>query len=145
MSRIVFTVANLESPENPHELGGYKARIYLDRELALKAKNRKLTVDEIKTFQRLGRERVLSRLWPERLMPEPYRFYEDSLLIQACHVGSNCCCMHASAIDILCLDKTFPNNPIEYNAHNVDNLAQQFGLLSLFSLWVDYNDVFLKP
>ena len=91
-------------------------------------------------------QRQLNKLASEDLKvhgikwPEPYSFHNNSCLINQVYVGNDGCWLSTShtGLDSILTGRNTKN--IEYDSHNVDFSSNAYGLLMLFSKWVELAD-----
>lgn len=126
-------------PRADISLGRYGFGIHLDSKFAKRTLDKR---EMSRTQERISQNfktDILERLFPKDkkwLLP-PFHFVEDSLLVQSIHVPGDACDLGIDWSDIDELKREQPYRTLTYGPHNVDSMQQAYGLLTLFTEWIN--------
>ena len=123
-------------------MGGFNFGMYLEKDFALKCKNRKLLSEEKQRFQDIVKQQISKPLRYDE--PAPLDFFEDSLLVMGFYLHrGNGLWLSAGRSQIENLDENSKDN-LDYSSHNVDSTKEAYSLIALYERWVHYTGVFLE-
>jgi hypothetical protein len=139
MARYAYRIEGLEPPLERGRPGGYgDFGIFLDREFALKAKQNTIGEKVQNRLQEIANNNI-KRMFFRQLIGPPYSFLNDSMLITSCQVpGDNNCSLLIDRSQIDSLENVSDKSELHYYTHNVDDINQAYGLVSLFTRWCEY-------
>ena len=114
--------------------------IYLNRKVA--ARLLEIKMPESNRMQEIGRE-ILNDL--NMKYPEPYSFWEDTVLLQFMKVGVHTD-FGAMGTDMAMLEKgKLLNTSLQFSPHNVDTCVQAIAFMALWIRWAELmTSIFLR-
>ncbi len=122
---------------------GFNFGVAIDGDTARKLKEIKITEENQVNFQRIAREFVLDIL--NFREPAPYDFFENSLLVGGFYLNrGKGLWLTASRNSIESLEEKYPDKELVWNSSNVDSTREAYTLVSLFSKWAEYTNIFVK-
>lgn len=134
----LYRILNL-NPRNDQALSRFGLGVYLDNSFAQKLLNKKESDRIQQGMQTRATEEILRRQFPkDKYFHLPYNFVEDSLLVQSFHVPGDATTISIAWNDVEYLKRDTTKKSLLYDPYNIDSQQQAFGLLCLFTQWVDW-------
>jgi hypothetical protein len=144
MRKYVYEVPAIVQLENVGP-GGYGFHVYLDSDLAIKARKEIINPNALKNFEEEG-VKIVRTFFGKSYKNMPYSFAEDSWLVRGMFVPGDACDLSFSQYNL----EEFlgsgwkrmnekGNKPIwvDYSPHNVDSMNQAMCLRELFLNWAN--------
>jgi hypothetical protein len=144
MKKYVYEVPAIRLLENAGP-GGYGFHVYLDSDLAIKARKKQLEYHTFRIFRKEG-TKIVQTFFGKKYKSMPYGFAEDSWLVRGMFVPGDACDLsfNESALnDFLGSGWERMNERgakpiwVDYSPHNVDNIKQAICLRELFLNWAN--------
>lgn len=132
------------TPRTDIAMGRYGFGIYLDRAFAQRARAADFGPETQQRMQDEAKSQILRKLFKEKYIHPPFMFVDDSALVQSFQVPGDACQL---GIDYRTIEdlKDSDGRNLEFSPHNVDCMQQSFGLLCLFTQWVDWVEATIEP
>lgn len=123
---------------NPRSPSPYDFSITLDLKFAKKMIANKISEERKSNMQRIGLETISPMEFRES---EPFRFFEDTALVEAFHLSGNGIWLSSAG-----QSRYIPSmkENLVYHSHNTDTAKDAFALMSLVTKYVEYSEILIK-